>query len=291
MTPSEPSEATPKPSSGLPLPEPPAWMKAIVPPELETGAKSAPEPAAEMPQPEPSASPNAVAEAPTAQVKVEDAQLPPEASDDLDELADEVEDAERLLTLDPLFIYGIALVVTVFGLGGMPLEARLTLVWTALSGLGILAILVDEVEVLRPRVRDLAIGMGYATLVGVPILAIGSAQLARIAADLFKGMSNTAVFLLLIFAMPAAETLFFRGAFQASRGLLISALAGGVWSCLLLLAGLNVTAYPFVALVIGAALFALNFLYSYLAAVYNLFSAWMCQIVMNGLLLWLPSLL
>jgi hypothetical protein len=263
-------------------------MKAILPPEAE--------PSAEAPTPESTASTD-VPSVSSSHVKKEaldetHAESADEASDGmLDETLEDFEEMERLLTLDPLFIYGIALVVTVLGLGGMPLETRLTLVWTALSALGFLAILVDEIEVVRPSVREIAIGAGYATLVGAPIFVIGSAQLARIANELFSGMSATSVFLLSIFAMPAAETLFFRGAFQAARGLVLSALAGGVWSCLLLLAGLNVTAYPLVALVIGLALVALNFLYSYLAAVYNLFSAWTCQIIMNALLLWLPSLL
>ena len=266
-------------------PERPPWMKAILPPDAETAASEA---AADADAPAVRTAPSQAKEA------LDDASIesPDEAHDEaLDETPEEFEEMERLLTLDPLFIYGIALVVTVLGLGGMPLETRLTLVWTALSALGFLAILVDEIEVWRPSVRDVAIGAGYAALVGAPIFVIGSAQLERIAGELFSGMSATSVFLLLIFAMPAAETLFFRGAFQAARGLVLSALAGGAWSCLLLLAGLNVTAYPFVALVIGLALVALNFLYSYLAAVYNLFSAWTCQIIMNVLLLWLPSLL
>lgn len=286
-TPPEPTE-TPQPSDSLPLPEPPAWMKAILPPEPEI----APPPAPEAPDEDVADQTDDRIAEKDAEAIAEEADSPFEEEElDVDEEADELDESERLLTFDPLFIYGIALVVTVLGLGGMPLETRLTLVWTALSLLGVLAILVDEIDVPRPTVRDLAIGIGYAALVGVPLLVIGNPQLRRIAADLFSGMSATSVFLLLIFAMPAAETLFFRGVFLASRGLLMSALAGGVWSCLLLLAGLNVTAYPFVALVIGAALIALNFLYSYLAAVYNVFSAWACQIAMNALLLWLPSLL
>ncbi|MCS6870064.1 MAG: hypothetical protein NZ571_01260 [Anaerolineae bacterium] len=279
------SPETPKLSGKPPMPEPPAWMKAIPPPEPElsqapiknTGSDAEPVTATRS----------------GALGTADSADEPVETADDefSDEAAEDFDDAERLLTFDPLFIYGIALVVTVLGLGGMPLETRLTSVWTALSLLGVLAILADEIDVPRPTVRDLAIGAGYAALVGVPLVAIGNAQLKRIAVDLFNGMSPTSVFLLLVFAMPAAETLFFRGAFQASRGFLLSALASGLWACLLLVAGLNVTAYPFVALVIGTALFALSFLYSYLAAVYNLFSAWACQIVMNMLLLWLPTLL
>ncbi|MBO9308243.1 MAG: hypothetical protein J7551_00485 [Chloroflexi bacterium] len=272
----------PEASESASPPEQPPWMKAILPPYAGPGAESATaEPAASVP---PSRSKEALDESRNESSD----EAPGEASEALSE---DFEETERLLTLDPLFIYGIALVVTVFGLGSMPLETRLTIVWTALSALGFLAILVDEIEIVRPSVRDIAIGAGYATLVGAPIFVIGSAQLKRIAGELFSGMSATSVFLLLIFAMPAAETLFFRGAFLAARGLMLSALAGGVWSCLLLLAGLNVIAYPFVALVISLALVALNFLYSYLAAVYNLFSAWTCQIIMNALLLWLPSLL
>ncbi len=300
-----PRREQPASSGGIPLPEPPAWMKAITPPP--EADKTAVPPIAAPPE----GQHPALAESPTlprtestpAPQPVPPANAPPIATpvagdpDAVDAFEDDEafdafeDDEERLLTLDPLFIYGIALVVTVLGLGGMPLEARLTLVWTAIAGVGLMAILVDEIEVLRPTVRDLTIGVGYAALVGVPILVIGSSQLGRIAADLFSGMSPTTIFLLLVFAMPTAETLFFRGAFQASRGLIFAAAAAGIWSCLLLLAGLNITAYPLVAIVIGVALLALNFLYSYLAAVYNLFSAWACQIAMNALLLWLPSLL
>ncbi|MCE7949339.1 MAG: hypothetical protein DYG88_18115 [Chloroflexi bacterium CFX4] len=305
-SPNAPRREPPASSGGIPLPEPPAWMKAITPPEPDTPTP-APAPAtppptatppevqrpapAELPTPTPAKAPSTPAPQPPEPATVADETgAADDAAEDFED--DEAfEDDERLLTLDPLFIYGIALVVTVLGLGGMPLEARLTLVWTAIAGVGLMAILVDEIEVLRPSVRDLAIGVGYATLVGVPILVIGSSQLGRIAADLFSGMSPTTIFLLLVFAMPTAETLFFRGAFQASRGLIFAGAAAGIWSCLLLLAGLTVTAYPLVAIVIGVAILALNFLYSYLAAVYNLFTAWACQIAMNALLLWLPSLL
>jgi hypothetical protein len=310
-SPNAPRREQPASSGGIPLPEPPSWMKAITPPpEAETPAAppspvpppSASSPQAQRPVPAEPPTPAKASSTPAPQPS-RPAVVPPitapvaDDSDTADLEADDFEDDEafeddeRLLTLDPLFIYGIALVVTVLGLGGMPLEARLTLVWTAIAGVGLMAILVDEIEVLRPSVRDLAIGAGYAALVGVPILVIGSSQLGRIAADLFSGMSPTTIFLLLVFAMPTAETLFFRGAFQASRGLIFAGAAAGVWSCLLLLAGLTVTAYPLVAIVIGLAILALNFLYSYLAAVYNLFSAWACQITINALLLWLPSLL
>lgn len=77
-------------------------------------------------------------------------------------------DDERPLAVDPAFVYLIALFITVIGLGGAPLEARLTLGWAGLGISAIAAILLDDVEILRPTPRELLIGVLYGVLVGVP---------------------------------------------------------------------------------------------------------------------------
>lgn len=200
-------------------------------------------------------------------------------------------DDERPLAVDPAFVYLIALFVTVIGLGGAPLEARLTLGWAGLGISAIAAILLDDVEILRPTPRELMIGVLYGVLVGVPALIIGVGPLNRISATIFPRTELSSLVLAVGFAMPMAETIFFRGAFQVGRGMLWSVAASGLWACLLFLPALNILAFPLVAVVIGLGFFAISFLYSYVASMYGVFSAWACQVSISLIIFWLPRLL
>lgn len=200
-------------------------------------------------------------------------------------------DDEPLLTIDPLFAYLVLAVVTLIGLGNFAPEARYTLVWSGLVLVGVAGLIVDQHPVERPAFRDLLVGAGYGLLVGVPILLVGAPQLRRLSLDIFGQATDTAVFQALAFVMPLAETLFFRGAFQAARGVVPSALAGGLWPVILFLPALDVIHFPLVAIFIGLVFIALSFLYSYLAERLNLFSAWACQVVISVLLLWVARLI
>ncbi len=93
------------------------------------------------------------------------------------------------------------------------------------------------------------------------------------------------MFQALVFTMPLAETLFFRGAFQAARGIVFTTFAAGLWSIILFFPQLEVLKFPFVAVVIGLAFLFINFLYSYVRNRFGLFASWTCQIAVNLLVL------
>jgi len=205
---------------------------------------------------------------------------------DVDEEAHE----DRFPTVDPALSYVVLVIVTILGLYNMAADVRFTIVWSALTVLGAASIAADQLHVDRPSLRDLLVGVGYGALIGVPMMIIAAPALQRLSFDIFGKPGDAFVFQALAFAMPMGETLFFRGAIQQSRGLVVTFLAASLWSLLLFVPSMNVGAYPLVALVIGLSLCFVNFLYSYLAERVGLFSAWTCQATISLLLLWFPRL-
>lgn len=195
------------------------------------------------------------------------------------------------LIIDPAFVYIILAIVTAIGLGGFAPDARYTLVWTLLAVIAAAAILLDHHVIERPTPREVGIGLVYGALVGLPLLAVGGPQLQRISFSMFHDASDTAVFQMLAFVMPLAETLFFRCALQAARGLIFAGLAGGIWAILLFLPFMDVLEFPLVALVIAVFFIFVNFMYSYLRERFTLFAAWASQITVNLLLLFASRLL
>jgi hypothetical protein len=96
----------------------------------------------------------------------------------------------------------------------------------------------------------------------------------------------------LIFVMPMAETLFFRGTLQANRPFWLVGLASALWSVLVFFPVFwgEIGRFPAVALVIGTALFMMNIIYSYVCRRNGMAAAWLCQIVVNLVLVFLPFL-
>lgn len=312
--------------SSIPLPKPPAWMTSIPAPDEDTPPpvpQPSPPPAAEPVAVKPAPEPPRPSEHPTVPPPI--APPPPKAviappkpdsgfaekdeaaedfpiedDEDVEEAAEvgvetdadlDAEGEPAPLSIDPAFAFIILLVVSGFGLSAVAADARFAAVCAGLGLVGMAAILSNEVPLPRPTMRDLLIGAGYGLLVGLPVLVIGRPQLARISGEIFRGFGDGMAFMVLAFAMPLAETLFFRGAFLAARGLLWAGAAGGLWAVFLLVPAMDVGAFPLVTIVIGSALVAINFLYAYLSTNFNLFAAWTCQIALNLALLWLPRLL
>lgn len=189
--------------------------------------------------------------------------------------------------IDPALVYIILLVVMVLGLGGLAPELRYTALWTTLIVVAVLAMLFDNLEVEIPTAPDMAWGIGYGLILGLPLLVIALPQLRHTSLLLFEQGADTLAFQSLVMVMPTAEALFFRGAVQPTRGLLFTALAGSAWSMLLFFPQLHVVEAPLVALVIGFAFIVLNFLYSYIKRRFGLFASWTCQITVNLLLLFI----
>ncbi len=203
----------------------------------------------------------------------------------VEEIFPEAEDEGAPRAIDPAFVYIIFVIVTLVGLSKLAVDVRYTLVWTLLAAVAVVAIVLDKVEIEPITMPNLLTGLGFGALIGVPLLAIGAPQLQHVSLLVFGQSSETSVFQMLAFTMPLAETLYFRGAFQAARGLIFTSIAAGLWSIIMFFPQLDVLKVPLVAAVIGLCLVFANFVYSYLRERFGLFASWSCQIAVNLLLL------
>ncbi len=307
-TPAEPPPEPPKPPTWMqPMRETPSVPVAPRPPSrpvtsnAESALKSAsappervqPAPSAKPGEPEVANVPQVVSEHLTHEVEYATSALVEdefEEDEDADAEIDPDDHEEPLPFVDPALAYVILVIVTALGLYNLAADTRFTIVWSALTVLGAASIAADRLHVERPNLRDLFVGVGYGALIGVPMMIIAAPALQRLSFDIFGRPGDAFVFQALAFAMPMGETLFFRGAIQQSRGLLVTVLAASLWSLMLFLPAMNVSAYPLVAIVISLSLCVVNFLYSYLAERVGLFSAWTCQTTISLLLLWVPRL-
>ena len=68
----------------------------------------------------------------------------------------------------------------------------------------------------------------------------------------------------------------------------LTGLMATLWSILLFLPRLNVTRFPTIGLLVALALLMMNLLYSYVRQRNGLAAAWICQIGVNLVLLFLP---
>jgi hypothetical protein len=201
------------------------------------------------------------------------------------EVLDAVDVLPHSRPIEPALIYLILLAVMVLGLGGLAPAVRYTALWAVLIVVAIMAMLFDNLEVEIPTAPDMTWGIGYGLILGLPLLVIALPQLKHTSLLLFDQTADTLAFQSLAIIMPTAETLFFRGAMQPTRGLLFTALAGSAWSILMFFPQLHVVEAPLVAVVIGFAFVVLNFLYSYIKRRFGLFASWTCQITITVLLL------
>jgi membrane protease YdiL (CAAX protease family) len=196
--------------------------------------------------------------------------------------------------VDPLYllIFYLALSLGTLFVGSLlAVEARYTLLWTALIGLGALLTLVDA----RHRADQMASGnlvwgLGIGFVIGLPLLILTGPGLAATASVLFPEATLPALFQALVVVGPLGETLFFRGALQEKRGMAASVIGAGAHNMLFFLpAALTGPAY-----LAGAGIFYLTVLawaYSYVRRRYGLTAAFLCQATANLMLLVLPSLI
>ena len=202
---------------------------------------------------------------------------------------------------DPMFGYLIALALC-FGL--LPLipdnaDLRYTLVWGLLALIGVLAWLFGTTtRIGREKVEDLVWGTVLGLIIATPLLLVGGNVLSRTVHLMFQTGSGAnmrtlppgAVLAYLVFVMPLAESLFFRGYMQQNRSVWLVAILSSVWSLFLFLPMLEVASYPLVAVIIAIVLTVINLIYSYVRERNGLAAAWACQIVINFVLLFLAYL-
>lgn len=232
--------------------------------------------------------------------------LPAEAIEEDEETPEEVEDElvvtrSRGANSDPFFGYLIAVALSIGLTPLIPLNAdlRYLLAWGLLALFGILAWLLGTMErIERESLEDLGWGVVFGLLVATPILLVGGSTLSQTAQLMFTGGSPNALTILpagavlsfLIFTQPLAETLFFRGVLQNNRSFWLVGGMSSLWSIMLFMPMLDIGRYPVVAVIISVALVMVNLIFSYVRQRNGLAAAWLCQIVVNFVMFFIPYL-
>ncbi len=195
---------------------------------------------------------------------------------------------------DPLFGFVIAAALSI---GLTPLlpdsvELRYTLAWGALTGVSVLSWLLGNMERIgQEQPENLGWGILYAVMLGIPFLVFLSQQILEPASDrLFPGMTAGSLLAFLVFVMPIAETLFFRGLLQSQLVFWLVGLLATFWNIVLFFPVMwqAVTDYPAVTVVIVILLLTMNLLYVYVRRRNGLAASWICQIVANLVILYIP---
>ncbi|MEO8394771.1 MAG: CPBP family glutamic-type intramembrane protease [Chloroflexota bacterium] len=200
---------------------------------------------------------------------------------------------------DPTFGYLLALALS-FGL--LPLipnnaDMRYTLVWGLLGIFGVMSWLFGTTtRIERDRLENVIWGGVFGLIVAAPLLLFGGATLTTTVHLMFstgsgtdvRPLSSGAVLAYLVFVMPMAETLFFRGLMQQNRSVVLVGVLSSILSIALFIPMLDFGKYPLVSAIISIVLVLINLMYSYVRQRSGLAAAWVCQIVVNVVLLFLP---
>lgn len=203
--------------------------------------------------------------------------------------------AYRGSSSDPVFGMLVAVALSL-GLTTLPpgnTDLRYTLAWLVLATVGVLGWLLGNAQRIGQELpENLAWGVGFGLLIGAPLLAFGGSFLGDMTRLIFPDMSPGTILAFLIFVMPVSETLFFRSILQQSRPWWMAGVLSSLWAMLLFFPTMwaDVIAGPAVAIVIAIILAMINLIYSYVCYRNSLAAAWVCQIVINLVVLFIPSL-
>lgn len=225
-----------------------------------------------------------------------------QVSEDMHEVATEFQDISeadeatniqyRATASDPAFGYIIGMAVAI---GLAPLVAsgqadlRYTLSWSVLALFGVIAWLFGNMTRIDTEApEDIIWGIVFGLILGVPLYAFGSQTLATAVDLLFGNLSTGAILAYLVFVIPLSETLFFRGVMQERRQFWMIALMSALWSVVMFFPMLDFSRYAIVAAVIGAVLLMMNLIFSYVRQRNGLAAAWVCQIIANLMIVFLP---
>ena len=197
---------------------------------------------------------------------------------------------------DPFFGFLLAIALSI---GLIPLlpnfaDLRYTLAWGVLAGISVLSWLLGNTERIgQERPENIAWGIIYGLMLGIPfLLFLRQSILVPAAQQIFPQMSAGSLLAYLVFVMPIAETLFFRGLLQNQLVFWVIGLVAGLWNMMLFFPVMwtSVLQFPAVALVIAIILLTMNMIYVYVRQRNGLAAAWICQIIANFIILYIPSL-
>jgi hypothetical protein len=195
--------------------------------------------------------------------------------------------------IDPLvvFVFYLALGAGI-ALSGIDNVVRYAVLWLVLLLLGGGLSLVDATKSEPLSSNGLLWGFLIGLMFGIMGLFFVLAGLIATAGALFPNMPLVMLFQSLILIIPIAETLFFRSAVQDRRGVVASIVAAGAHNILIFVptmlgpngsVGLVIAGIVFLTILAGV--------YSAVRRGYGLSAALMCQITVNLMLLFIPSLI
>lgn len=194
--------------------------------------------------------------------------------------------------LDPLYAL---LIYLALGLGTWvigDLETRYTILWVLLIVMGVGLVMVEASKPpSRIALGNLAWGIVFGFPVGLLLLVFAPQALSATSAMLFPNVSLPALFQMLVLTGPVGETLFFRGGLQDRRGIAAGIIGAGLGALILYLpAGVGTSGLVYVILV-AVFMTVLAGVYSYIRETHGLAAAFVCQMTLNVMLLFLPRLL
>ncbi len=198
---------------------------------------------------------------------------------------------------DPIFFLMVASAISI-GLTPVDAMTRYVILWSILGGMGLVAYILGASQRLsQASMDDLTAGIGFGLGVGIPLVIVMGTPLESISQRMFdldgvpSKVMDSWVYMAIIFVQPASDSLFFRGAMQQFRSLILTALLATAWNILLFFPHMELANVQGVAITIGLFFAFLNFLYGYVRFRNGLAAAWVCQIVGGGMLWFVPRLL
>jgi membrane protease YdiL (CAAX protease family) len=197
---------------------------------------------------------------------------------------------------DPVFGFLLAIAVSIGLTPILPAQSdlRYTLAWGALALVSVLAWLLGKFDRIgQEKPENLAWGGAYGLLVSVPFVLFFFNIFSAASRLIFPAYGVGTTLAYLLFVMPLAETLFFRGLLQPRLELWFAGGLAGLWSIILFFPVMwgEILEAPAVAIFLAIGLLAMNLMYSYIRERYGLAAAWIGQILANIVLLFIPSFL
>ncbi|MBZ0306829.1 MAG: hypothetical protein K8I82_12240 [Anaerolineae bacterium] len=199
--------------------------------------------------------------------------------------------------VDPLFAYLLVISLAI-GLSPITPAIRYVFLWALMGILGLMGYLLGTIK--NPRethIVDLAWGLAFGFLSSAPFLIAFGASLDTVSVRMFdventpKVIMDTWVLMAVVFAIPACESLFFRGTLQEVRSFGFTVGLSTLWSAVLFFPHMELGGREVIGLILLIVFGLLNFMYSYVRVRNGLAAAWICQAVSYGLLWFLPRLL
>jgi hypothetical protein len=206
----------------------------------------------------------------------------------------------RITGTDPTFglLFAFALNIGLAPLVPELSDLRFVVATGVLAFFGVFAWLLGETERIgKERIDNLVWGIVFGVIIGLPILFVGGTTLQTTVELIFRtgganetivNLSPASVLALVVFVLPLGETLFFRGLMQFGRAFWLVGAVASVWSILLFFPLVEIGRYPVVAVLIGSTLILVNMIYSYVRQRNGVAAAWLCQITIGILVLFLP---